>query len=97
MTLVEESLSTSILLILQLAMSSEMTRVSWRGLMSVESSLLMKVSTKLEASFGGVGERLVSGFTATRVCRLATKLVMPLTLEPSVITLTVLSGMGYVG
>ena len=50
-----------------------MTRASWWGLMSVESSFSMKESTRLEAPLGGVGEELVSGLTVARARRRAAK------------------------
>ena len=56
----------------------------------VDSSLLMKVSARLEAPLGGVGEKLVSGLTVARACHLVVELVMPLTSEPPVMTFTTL-------
>ena len=63
----------------------------------MESSLLMKESTKLEAPLGGVREELVSRLTAARACRLAAEYVIPLTSEPPMMTFTILSGVGSAG
>ena len=44
--------------------------------MSVDSSLSIKESIRLEAALGGVREALVSRLTATRACRLVAKYVI---------------------
>ena len=63
--------------------------------MRVEFLLSIKESIRLEAALGEVGETLVSSLTAAHVCRLAAKYVISLTLESSVMTFIVLSGVGY--
>ena len=65
--------------------------------MRVESSLLIKESTRLEVALGGVGEMLVFGLTIAHACRLAVVYVIPLTSEPPVMTCTVLLGVGTAG
>ena len=65
--------------------------------MSVESSLSMKESTRLEAALGVVGEALVSGFIVAGACCLAVEYVIPLTSEPPEMTFIVLSGVGSAG
>ena len=65
--------------------------------MRVEYSLSIKDSTRLEAILGGVREALVSGLIAMRACYLAVEYMIPLTLEPLVMTFRVLSRMGSAG
>ena len=66
-------------------------------MMRVKSSLLIKESMRLEAAVGGVGEKLVSGLTTTHACCLAAEYVIPLTLEPPMMTFIVISGVGSAG
>lgn len=94
MTLVDEPLSMRAFLILQLAMSRKMTSVSWWWLMSDESSLSMKEITSLVATLDRGSEVVVFRLATTYTCCLEAEYVIPLTLEPLVMTFTVLSRVG---
>ena len=57
----------------------------------------MKESTRLEAALGRVREELVFKLIATYASHLAAEYVIPLTLEPLMMTFTVLSGVDSIG